>query len=388
MLKKAVLCSSVLLVACGGGGGDDGSGGGGGGTTTGPMVKGQFKDAAIEGVAYPNNTFQAGGTYAYSCYDENHYFETDNGRIRVYGSTAFSETDFKVVATMVNERLEAVVGKFGMTWDEFIEQRETFNIDHVSSIATHYGSGVGAASDEDSWAAWSSLTTQEQLDFARDEYTTLFDIEMKDILVPKEQIVVCFNGDMGGSQFGEGSQLGMQVPPNTSTYHGGVGEIFTHEIVHWVQQNISNAGQNPYMLMPRWFTEGQAVVLAGQSVESAAYHHNYHPVQIISFNDESEAGASPNTAYKHYGLAYKYLLDANGQAAITDMMKSLKTNTSTPQQWQEGVEWDPATESPPEKDEGLAFTRAFNSTMDDHTGADLTIERYRTSYHDLMNSWQ
>lgn len=392
MIKKLIVCSSVLLAACGGGGGDDG---GGGGTKTGPLVEGQFKDAAIEGVVYPSDTWQSTGTYGTACYDETHYFETDDGRIRVYGSTAFSETDFKVVATMIDERLDSVISKFGITWAEYVQERETFNIDHVSSLASYYlslymgnnpGSGYSGTDDE-AWALWSSLTTQEQLNFARDEYVALDDrVAMKDVLLPKEQVVVCFNEKMSGAQFGEGSQYGIQVPPNTSTYSGGVGEIFTHELVHFVQQNITNVGQDPYSIMPRWFSEGQATYLAGMSVASVDHHYNADPVEVVSFFDEDEMGVDTGTAYEHYALAYKYLEENNERAAIVNMMIAMKSNTDTPQSRQPAKVFDP--NNPDAKDEGLSFTRAFDSRMKDHTGASLTIERYRTTYHDLMNSWK
>lgn len=388
MLKKLALSSVILLSACGGGGDDDESN-----VPTSGFVDGAFKDAAIAGVTYPNRALGAVGTRGRACEGETHYFETADGRIRVYGSTAFSETDFKVVATMLHDRLDAVLAKFGMQWKSFVEQRQTFNLGHHANLANNYLQIYRAnnpnsdleGTEAEAWQLWSSLSEQEQLDFVRDEY--LYDsLTMNDVLLPKDALVACFNSEMSGSQFGEGSQFGVQVPPYTSTYHSGVGEIFTHEIVHFVQHNISNVGQTPYDLMPRWFTEGQAAYMAGQSVASVDHHHNYDPVQILSYFDEQETGTDTGFSYQHYALAYKYLQDSNGTSALVEMMQALKTNTDTPQQWQPAKEFDP--ENPDQKDEGLAFTRAFETFMEDHTGAQMTIERYRTTYHDLMNSWK
>ncbi|WP_157680757.1 hypothetical protein [Marinobacter nauticus] len=422
LIRKMALSSVVLLAACGGGGsGSGGNNDGGGGVGLDARAEGAFMDARVEGVAYPavSSASMAAGQYGVACSGEHHYFETDDGRIRVYGSTAFSETDFEVVAGMVAQRLDGALTKFGLNWGEFVAQRPLVNLDKLASVVEnhHYYQqepdffldSIAAQTyvpgypgydldPEGSWQAWALLDDDERIAFLEDIYVPMEGvmaamdpaapepITINDVLIPKDKLVVCLNDSMGGNQFGEGSQFGIQVPPHTSSYHSKVGEIFTHELIHFIQNNIANAGQNPYGIMPRWFSEGQAVYFAGQSIASAGHHYTVNPVKILGFYDELDSGVDPSTAYEHYGLAYKYIHEANGRDVVVDMMRAMKTNTDTPHQWQSaGVD---AFGQYPEFDEGLAFTRAFSDHIKDHTGAAMTIEQYRTGYHEYMNSWR
>ncbi len=413
MFKKKPLLKTVVaaaltmgLTACVGGDDDEGSSGL---PSEKDYAAGQFKDASVEGVAYPENLGFAGGQNGRSCSGETHYFETEDGRIRVYGSTAFSKTDFRVISTMLQNRLDLVMGKFGITWDEFVAQRPTFTLDHLSTLVSSYRNwaayvsetnpSLSPGSDETyaekqtlDWQAWQNLSLDEQLAFAESNAPVMGfmeeDATLNDLLLPRESMVVCLSPGMGGSMFGEGSQLGIQVPPETSTYHSRVGEIFTHEIVHFVQANISHVGQsNPFAVMPRWFTEGQAVYLAGQSIASTNHHYNLNAASIITWDDALNAGYDSGFMYQHYGLAYKYIHENNGMSAVVAMMQSMKSNTDTPHKWQASVEFDPENPGADEKDPGLAFKRAFVNHIDDHTGTPLEIKRYWTSYHDLMNGW-
>lgn len=417
MLKKVALSSVVFLAACGGG--SDGSSGEV--SEGGSRVEGAFKDARVEGVYYPsvNDGSMVAGQYGQACSGEHHYFETEDQRVRVYGSTAFSETDFQVVADMVHRRLDKALAKFGLTWETFVTQRPVVNLDKLMVVVEdhhYYQQEPGFFLDtienqevaleypgynidtQGSWQAWSELSDNGKAAFVEEIFLPVANIftamdpnnpapEVSgDILLPKDKLLVCLNGEMGGNQFGEGSQLGIQVPPNTSSYHSKVGEIFTHELIHFIQNNIANAGQNPYSVMPRWFSEGQAVYFAGQSIASADHHHTVNPVEIVGFYDELDSGVDASRAYKHYGLAYKYVHESSGLGAIVSMMQSMKTNTATPHLWVSAKE-DDAIEYP-EFDEGRAFTRAFSEFMQDHTGASMTIEQYRTNYHDYMNAWE
>lgn len=416
MLKKLTLCASLFMAACGGSGSDGGSGGDGIPAAE-NFVEGSFKDSRVAGVAYPNSAAgRAVGLYGRACMDEHHYFETADGRIRVYGSTAFSETDFQVVATMVSNRLDNALAQFGLTWEEFVAQRELVNLGMLPTVLQAYSDYLAShgefdpgnndptqttgstaediyAMEKDQWADWNALDRDEQIAFIRDTfldsgyaYAPEHDtVAEKDVVLAADKVQICLSSDMGGSQFGEGSQVGIQVPPNTSSYHSRVGEIFTHELVHFIQGNIANVGQNPYALMPRWFTEGQAVYMSGQYLASVDHHHNMDPVKVLSYAQESDSGVDTATAYEHYGLAYQYIHENNGRDTIVQMMQSMKTNTDAPQVFMSAYE---AFDPDQLYDEGLAFTRAFDANFKDHTGESMSIEQYRMSYHDYMNAWK
>src|SRR5690554_3815692 len=245
-LLRALLAAGLTtgLVACGGGSDSDGS------AALPPeseFVSGDFMDARIEGVSYPSNIQLAAGTTGRQCEGQTNYFETADGRIRVYGSTAFSETDFRVVATMIDQRLSKVMDAFGMSWDEFVEQRPYFTLDHLSTMVRNHQQWQETIAQPDpeedpsaaAWDSWSSLTLDEQKALVDQGYSQA---PLADTLLPREALVACLVSGTGGSTIAEGSQLGIQVPGETSTYHSKVGEIFTHEIVHFVQNNITHVG--------------------------------------------------------------------------------------------------------------------------------------------------
>lgn len=451
-LLRALIATGLTsgLVACGSGDG----GGGDGIPSAGSYVTGTFKDASIDGMAYPNSQISASGQNGRACYGQTHYFETADGRVRVYGSTAFSETDFRVVSTMIHSRLDLVMEKFGMSWDGFVDQRPIFNSGHLELMVKEYNRHIGHAGADKAarnWLEWNASTLEEKITFAEDVYiqdtslgvvlpspsdwdaltqseqlvlaekyynyihsyegaaqwNTLNPDEkqvyvqqtaehvdlneqplINDILLPRDALVACLSPEMAGAQFGEGSQFGIQVPPHVSTYHKRVGEIFTHEIVHFVQTNIADVGQsNPFAVMPRWFTEGQAVYMAGQSLASVDHHHQINAAAITNWTAELDSGENPGFLYQHYGLAYQYVHENNGTTAVVNMMQSMKTNTDAPQIWQRYLKIDDYTNPLRDKDPGLAFGRAFVQYIDDHTGTDLEFERYITDYHSLMNDW-
>src|SRR5690554_1325323 len=244
-LLRALLAAGLTtgLVACGGGD-DDGSASGGGLPSSDRYVAGTFMDASVNPDASaflrsagPSTVGQGGD----ACSGETNYFETEDGRVRVYGSTAFSETDFRVVSTMIHERLDSMIAKFGMTWAEFVDQRAHIIRDHLSVLVQNYDPALLASggptdptdptdvsnepsqplTDADRWAAWNALSLDEQIAFAE-----LMVEPDRDFRLPRTVLIACLNPDMGGSMFGEGTQIGINVPPNTSTYHSRVGEIF------------------------------------------------------------------------------------------------------------------------------------------------------------------
>ena len=74
-------------------------------------LPGEFRDSRITRNFYPDARWATGSEGA-SCATENAYFETRNGRVRVYGSTAYSETTFRLTANEIDSRIDKVLSYF------------------------------------------------------------------------------------------------------------------------------------------------------------------------------------------------------------------------------------------------------------------------------------
>lgn len=388
--------SAFAIAGCGGGGGsgsDDGDV-----STSNPrtdsQIAGEFMRADLTGNWYPGD-MMANGSFGMACVDEVHYFETDTGRVRVYGSRSFSETDFRVAADFVDSRIDTAVSKFGLDWSAFAQERPDLSagtyVDLFGAMVWDHTIDPPIQTVEEAALVW-QLATEEEKAY----YLGVFERQRAEFFggvdpganpgenpffIEKGTVYVCLSPDMGGNMFGEGSQVGILMPPHHEQWPGSAGKITVHELVHFIQDNLSRAG-GPGYILPRWFSEGQAIVYAGQSTAKASEHYNYEPLKVVGFSDEY---GDTGDAYEHYGLAYNYLEKANGRDKMRELLRLMKTNTDNPFDAERVVTQTDEWGLPMEYGETISFQRAFDATMVDHNGSPLTLERYKAEYHDLMN---
>lgn len=394
-MKKAYFAYPVMalaalgLAACGGGGSDDSDGG----VDPGTNVSGTFYDARITGNTYSEDLLGLGG-YGDECIGQNHYFEDDNGRIRVYGSAGFSETTFREMATHIDDNLDSVMGLFNTTWSSFVSQRQLLTLSSMSRILKSHINADGSVKEpladnfdswdttsaSDSYASWLGMTEEQRRQTIADVATMLDQSAANGAFISEDEypmfqersfVVACLHPTMGGNTSGEGTVPGIVLTANPSSYDGNFSKLVKHELVHFVQGNLTRVGGQRRSL-PRWFAEGQAVVFSGMSYHSPSAHYNYEPLDVISIGNET---GDPGEAYKHYGLAYNYLDRANGKARMADMLWAIRQVTVNP--FNEGL---------PMEDYSPQFTNGFDATMVDHNGNPLTFSDYRTNYHDIMNT--
>ena len=378
----ALVAASLTLAACGGGG----SGGGGGAPSN--LVEGDFFYASSTGASYPDDN-AGNGQFGQRCTGEDHYFETKDGRIRVYGSTSYSVTDFRVVATHIDKHLDPVLTRFGMTWDEFVDQRQLLTSDSMEELLKFQLNEDGSIQDPSNpstsdaavtFPIWAAMSTLDRLGVIEQITDTIRNSPDYGVFVGEEQIpdlqyrdkvIGCLNPNMGGGSFGEGTRHGIAVPPNTGSYPGSASTMIKHELVHFVQENMTRTGGTAKTL-PRWFAEGQAIVFAGQGYHHPSRHYDYSPVDVVSPGFET---IPANEAYKHYGLAYSYLDKYNTTENMTNIMWLMRDDSPNPlnQNYGDGVH-------------APGFINGFDSGMLDHEGNPLTFADYKANYHDIMNT--
>lgn len=384
----ALVAMSLGLTACGGG-----SSSGGGGGTPDNLITGEFFNSGVTGKAYPLD-IAGNGSFGRHCEGQQNYFETDDGRIRVYGSTAYSQTDFRVVATFIDQHIDPVLSRFGMTWDEFTAKRQLLTSDSMEMLLKTFmaedGTVKPALEDSfDSWSVsdasvtfplWEAMTLEERLDMI-DEINVMIQTSIDNGAyvgpnqVPSfqssDKILACLNPSMDGGSFGEGTRHGIAMPPNSGSYRSDAGQLVKHELVHFVQENMTRTGGRAKTL-PRWFAEGQAIVFSGMSYHSPSRHYDFSPVNVVSPAEES---ISADEAYKHYGLAYNYLDRHNSTSNMTNLMWEMRDSNPNPlnQGYGDGV-FAPG------------FVAAFDAAMLDHNGDPLPFADYKANYHDIMNT--
>lgn len=279
------------------------------------FVSGLFFDARDTGRHYPASSW-ALTSYTEACRNEPLYFETHSGRVRVYGSTAYSETSFRAAASELERRIEGVLSRFQLRWSDFVDDR---------SAAASY----------------------------------------------PRQIIGCLSPDVPHSEFVSASLAAVAFNPYYGQWPYETDQIVAHELVHFVQENLSRYDAS-YSLLPYWFAEGQSVVVAGEPIAPVYQHYDYNPLWDVTPIDAA------NTPYRfeHYGLAYRYLEKANGALAMTVLLEMVQV-----------LDWDGAFHGEVSTGESRAFVEAFNSAgLVDHRNNYLSFQRFRSHYHDLLNS--
>jgi len=198
--------------------------------------------------------------------------------------------------------------------------------------------------------------------------------------------VMCTNQVVVGS--GAGAKTGFQVVGYAKNFAGGQSlisyyRLVKHEMVHTFQDILS---QGKISLMDRWFSEGMAVFISGQSIKAtnaglttwktqtvpAGYPAIINPISVGVF------GSSPTTSlntvlnngnpfdtnqgyYNVYGTAIKYLLTPAPIGAgntIADLKTVLTTMAG-----------------------GSTFTQAFDATMN------ITKANFQTNFYTIMGTF-
>lgn len=279
------------------------------------FVSGLFYDARDTGRHYPASAWSL-TTYTEACRDEPLYFETHSGRVRVYGSPAYSETSFRAAASELERRIDGVLSRFQLRWSDFVEDR---------SAAAPY----------------------------------------------PRQVVGCLSPEVSHTEFVSASMGAVAFNPYYGQWPYETGQIVAHELAHFVQENLSRYDAI-YSLLPYWFAEGQSVVVAGEPIAPVYQHYDYDPLRDVTPIDAA------NTPYRfeHYGLAYRYLEKANGALAMTVLLEMMQV-----------LDWDGGFYGEVSTGESRAFVEAFNSAgLVDHRNNYLSLQRFRSDYHDLLNN--
>jgi hypothetical protein len=275
---------------------------------------GHFLDARDTGRYFPAASWSLNQA-AEACVDDTLYFETANGRVLVYGSPAYSENTFRAAATELDNRIDGVLSRFRMSWRDFVDER--------SAMAPY-----------------------------------------------PERLIACLSPRVTTTQLSSASLAAVAIAPYSGSWPYDAGQIFTHDLAHYIQENLSRY-QSDRTLLPLWFAEGQATVVAGEPIASAYQHYNYEPLRDITLYDSGHA----SYRYQHYGLAYRYLEKANGSLAMTLLLDLVQY-----------MDWKGIYQGVISTGESRAFVEAFDALdLVDHRGQYLSFARYRSDYHTLMH---
>ena len=378
-------------------------------TKSADYVPGDFKHSANTGMYAPIHD-SVYGNLGFDCSLHNdYYFETENAV--VFGSKSFSEDDFRYTATLVEQQLPVALSKFDMTQAEFNEARPHFITRISHDVIDYMSAGWEFVLDEQyyfnditdlelttefkilAWdylsslekykfvsAYWNKLSKAEQIELAQHYVDAYAKVHQNsdfnpvngygNVYVP-EKIMVCLTTQMDSQVYGEGTILGMNLPPKShaTRNYNDEEQVVLHELIHTIQQNVAGPVRTAGRLMDHWFLEGQATFLADQTTASSANGHN--PVDVVTWSDESMF-SDAGTAYKHYALAYSYI-DSTSSNNMKKMLNDIRTYR--------GV----GEFTPMNLISGAAFEFAFDSNMKNKGGDNLTLQEFRSNYHSLMN---
>lgn len=276
---------------------------------------GYFLDARDTGHYFPDSSWSLNHA-SEACIGDTLYFETANERVRVYGSPAYSETTFRAAATELDNRIGGVLKEFRMDWRDFIDER--------SAVAPY-----------------------------------------------SRQLVACLSPRVPDAQLSSAALSAVAIAPYHRSWPYDAGQIFTHDLAHYVQENLSRYNAD-HTLLPLWFAEGQAAVVADEPIASAYQHYDYDPLWDVTRDDAGNA----SYRYEHYALAYRYLEKANGALTMTLLLDLVQF-----------MDWKGDYRGVISSGESRAFVEAFDAVeLVDHRGRYLSFARFRSEYHELLDA--
>lgn len=377
-----VLATIITLSGCGGGGDESNNSSNGDKTT----ISGQFFSSHDTGKFFSTEqmpSYQQYGRNAKHCYQSynDYYFESEN--TMVFGNPNLPESDFKLAASWVENNLNSALSAMEISKAEYFINRYSVRLDglkHIKNqLSSKYYDNIDYPNNFD------ALTYDQQMDWASKKAKSLSKIQAVDLLINdpyspfrteeqaalEDKVYVCLHEKNTTNGWGEGSLIGITIGAPSLTIPHEVDKIITHELIHTIQHATSANFEG--LGLPRWFSEGQAVLLSEMSVAKQVNHNEYDPTLIVSYYDEYGDQA---TAYGHYGLAYQYLKDTNGQTAILNMMIDMKSIT---------YNYSLQNNSPLEEFHG--YVESFNKLMKQKNGNSLSVQEFRDDYHHLMSAY-
>jgi len=390
LLSGLVIATAANLVGCGSGDSGEAEANNSNSTnesnTPTTNVSGTFKSSYDTNIFYSTEMMPSSQVYgrkANGCTQQykDYYFETEH--TLVFGNTNLPESDFKQVATWVENNFDSALSAMQITKGDYFSNRYAIRLDGLKYIRNNLAykqyDSVSYPSEFDNWnyeqqVDWATKTTKN-MDTAQavgllvnDPYSP-FQTESEAVL--EDKIYVCIHETTTTNGWGEGNLVGINVGAPSIAVPHEVDKIVKHEIIHTIQYALTANFEG--LGLPRWFSEGQAVSLSGMNVAHKSKHGEYDPTLVVYYNDEIGDQA---TAYSHYGLAYQYLKDANGQSSIISFMKDVKQVT---------YDFSKQLNSPLEEYHG--YVEAFDKSMKQLNGAPLSVEQYRDDYHSLLTDY-
>lgn len=360
-----------------------------GAPSTSMEVTGQFKSAHETDVFfYPQidsyNSANYLGRNSDLCTSSfnDHYYETDN--TLVFGNPNLPDSDFVQAAQWIERNLDNALNTMGLTKESYYQARGGLRLEALNRLrnelwqldaAETYGTFTIPANSQNltedrhirSYNMVIEAKDKDVIDSLILEPTSGYSDEKQ--IVVEDKIYVCIHENESPWGWGEGHSLGINVGAASLYVPNELDQIITHELIHTFQYAI--AGYIDWLPLPRWFSEGQAVYLSGMKVADKSEHSEYDPTSVVRFYDEY---GDPSEAYKHYGLAYQYLVEANGHDCIIEMMRNVKQRHDF-----NGWDW-----SMPEEQK---YVLSFDSRIKDIDGDNLSVEYFRVNYQSIMNDY-
>lgn len=380
-LNKPLVISSLILTLSACGGSEHGEQ-----SPNTSTVSGQFYHSTDTGKFFSTEEFpsyeQYGGNarHCYQSYND-YYFESE--KTMVFGNPKLPESDFKQAATWVENNLASALTSMGISEQEFFSLRTNIRIDARKNLRNLFRyKSIDNFTYPDGYDSWEE---QQVFDWATNKVKGLSDNEIESILlssfdykyqskqdfVIEQKIYVCLHEKTNDWGWGEGTPIGITIGAESIATPNDVNKLIQHELIHTIQHAIS--ADIDGSKLPHWFSEGQAVYLSGMSVAKKTNHNEYDPTLVVYFSDQY---GDSSLAYKHYGLAYQYIKDSNGQPSIVTMMKKMKTLTH-----------DYSIQLNSELKENHNYVEIFNAQIQQQNGNSLTVTEYRDNYHSLMTTY-
>jgi len=388
-LIKLLITSSLILTLSACGGGDDGEEKSNNNSNYVPpntsTVSGQFYKSTDTGKYFSTEdfpTYEQYGQNARHCYQSynDYYFESE--KTMVFGNPELPDSDFKQAATWIENNLAPALASMGVTEQEFFDAKSSIRLSRLTEIRNWLKqkaySNFSYPTEFDSWTSqqqndWATQTTKN---LAKNEVINLtlndpYSQKSEAEIILEDKIYVCLHENTQPYGWGEGTAIGITIGAESIVVPNNINKLIQHELIHTVQHAIS-ADFDGFKL-PRWFSEGQAVYLSGMSVANKANHTEYDPTLVVYYSDEY---GDSSLAYEHYGLAYQYIKDSNGQPSIVTMMKNMGA-----------LSHDYSIQLNSALKEDHNYVEIFNAHIKQQNGSVLTVSEYRDNYHSLMTSY-
>lgn len=268
-LHCVALCMAVILIsACSSSENE----------TSKPAVEESFVSGSFHYIApFDYSTWLTGESIPMQpAHDERYYFETEDGRIRVYGAEHYEEQDFYRTATVISEQLDSLLANYGINYAEYVELSSAYStkliyrevVSYINeTVPDHFANQHSAEENSSVWRSFFRDLTPEEREERLELSASISDSLNPSIAFNAQHIIrVKLSASSEESAYGDSNYDYVSIGPLSR--NGVVSPHYDTSLLlrHLARHIDMRLSISPSLaIFPNWYSQGAAFFTSNSS---------------------------------------------------------------------------------------------------------------------------